>query len=173
MDINILKNLGLDSMMSQNDLEILNKALGSEKNKKGISPTERNNLISKLSSANTISEIPQKDMKDMNEDEKKIYREELKKKLKNKQNEKKMLRTNNLAKKSNHDGMINKLNEIIKNIPTEQTNNNVNSQNNLTNNNGLQENPLNKIDQLNNIPNQNHKNSNEENKLDELSDYLN
>jgi DNA repair protein RadC len=71
---------------------------------------DRNNLINKLSSINTVNNIPPtqiKDIKDMNEDEKKIYREELKKRLKNKNNEKKSLRTNPV-----NNNTFSKLNEL-------------------------------------------------------------
>lgn len=120
MDPNILKTLGLNSTMSPNDLELLSQILNSSGNKGKIpkmSPKDRNNLISKLSSSTTLNEEPQKELKDMNDDEKIKYRLELKKKLKNKQNEKKMLRTNNFGKNNlNSDGTMDKLKDMVKNI---------------------------------------------------------
>ena len=120
MDPNILKTLGLNSTMSPNDLELLSQILNSSGNKGKIpkmSPKDRNNLISKLSSSTTLNEEPQKELKDMNDDEKIKYRLELKKKLKNKLNEKKMLRTNNFGKNNlNSDGTMDKLKDMVKNI---------------------------------------------------------
>lgn len=126
MDPNLLKNLGLDGKMNQNDInllnQILNSTVGNNKTPK-MTVKDRNNLINKLSGSNTLSEIPDKDIKDMNDEEKKIYREELKKKLKNKQNEKKMLRTNNLSKdKTNYGSTLNKISNMMQNIDTNQFN---------------------------------------------------
>ena len=126
MDPNLLKNLGLDSSLNHNDMQLLNQILssmGPGGNKKALKMTvkEKNNLIAKLSSNNTLNDIPKKELKDMNEQEKKIYREELKKKLKNKQNELKMGRTSNLAKQKianepNFNEAIGKLSEMMKNV---------------------------------------------------------
>lgn len=126
MEPNLLKNLGLDSSLNQNDMQLLNQLLscmGPEGNKKApkMSAKDKNNLISKLSSNTTLNEIPKKELKDMNKQEKKIYREELKQKLKNKQNELKMGRTNNLAKHQMIDNVnfteaIGKLSEMMKDI---------------------------------------------------------
>ena len=105
MDANLLKSLGLDSSINANDLELFEQLLssfgsnGTNKLPK-ISAKQRNNLISKLSSNTTLNEIPKKDLKDMNEKEKEIYRKELKQRLKNKQNEKKMMRTSNIIKQN-------------------------------------------------------------------------
>lgn len=126
MDPNLLKNIGLDSSLNQNDMQLLNQILnsiGPGGNKKAPKMTvkDRNNLMAKLSSNNTLNEIPKKELKDMNEQEKKIYREELKKKLKNKQNELKMGRTSNLVKQKianepNFNEAIGKLSEMMKNV---------------------------------------------------------
>ena len=125
MDPNLLKNLNLNSSINQNDIQLLNQILGSI-GSCGKAPKmtakERNDLINKLSSNKTLNEVPKKELKDMNEKEKQIYRDELKQKLKNKQNEKKMLRTSNLVKKntlhsnSNYSDAIGKINEMMKNI---------------------------------------------------------
>jgi hypothetical protein len=127
MDANLLKNLGLDSSINQNDLQMLNQLLTSfggldGKNKQPkMTAKERNNLISKLSSNTTLNEIPKKELKDMNEQEKEQYRNELRQRLKNKQNEQKMLRTNNVIKKntqnnSNYSDAIVKITEMMKQI---------------------------------------------------------
>ena len=174
MDPNILKNLGLDSKMSPNDLNLINQILtstsGTNKSAK-MTAKDRNNLINKLSSTTTLSELPQKDLKDMNEEEKKIYREELKKKLKNKQNEKKMIRTNNIGKnKDNYNDVLGKLGEMMKNIPNDvlmqtqenkQTNNNLINSDQIINNqiNTDQSNKINNIDKINYIINKKYENT--------------
>lgn len=128
MDPNQLKNLGLDSSLNEKDLQLLSQILGSiSGNTKGpkISARERNNLLSKLTANKTIDNVPKKELKDMNEEEKKIYRQELKQKLKNKQNEKKMLRTTNFAKKNNskYTETVNKINEMMINTNLSESNN--------------------------------------------------
>ena len=131
MDPNLLKNLGLDSSLNQNDIQLLNQILssvgpGGNKKPPKMTAKDKNNLITKLSSNTTLNETPKKELKDMNEQEKKIYREEIKKKLKNKQNELKMGRTSNLAKQKianqpnfnqpNFNEAIGKLSEMMKNV---------------------------------------------------------
>lgn len=129
MDPNLLKNLGLDSSLNQNDMQLLNQILtsmgpGGNKKAPKMTAKDRNNLIAKLSSNETLSQIPKKELKDMNEQEKKIYREELKQKLKNKQNQLKMERTNNVNKNkminndNNYTNAIGKLTELMKNMDT-------------------------------------------------------
>ena len=209
MDPNLLKNLGLGNNleqfgnMNQVDLglinQILNSTMGNGKAPK-MTAKDKNNLINKLSSNTTLSEIPQKDLKDMNENEKKIYREELKKKLKNKQNEKKMLRTNNITKNKNkytNNDTLGKLSEMMKNIPTdlllnEIQNNNLSVNSNqddkkqtntisLTDSNNSNSNNSNDFDSINKINyiiNKNYEeneqdNSSLNNKTENLDDYLN
>jgi hypothetical protein len=186
MDSNILKTLGLDSKMSPNDLNLLNQILGSAMNgnkSQKISISEKNNLISKLSSATTLANLPQKEMKEMNEQEKKIYKEELKKRLKNKQSEKKMLRTNNIGKnKNNYNDTLNKLNDMMKNIPNdvlEQKNNDEQQNNDEQKNNDTKANTHVNIDQtnkINDIINKNYKNTDDldtSNQLENFDDYIN
>ena len=79
MDPKILNQLALNSGLNTNDLSLLNQIMNSSnlKNKMSkMSAKEKNNLINKLSSSNTLNSLPQKELKDMNENEKKIYREE-------------------------------------------------------------------------------------------------
>ena len=126
MDPNLLKNLGINTTLNQNDIQLLNQILssvgpGGNKKHPKMTAKDRNNLIAKLSSNTTLNEIPKKELKDMNEQEKNIYREEIKKKLKNKQNELKMGRTSNLAKQKianqpNFNEAIGKLSEMMKNV---------------------------------------------------------
>jgi hypothetical protein len=129
MDPNLLKNLGLDSSLTQNDIQLINQicsSMGPGGNNKPpkMSAKDRNNLMAKLSSNNTLKQIPQKELKDMNEEEKKIYREELKQKLKNKQNELKMRRTSNVSKQ-----------QILNNTNNTNNTNNLNNTNNTNNTN--------------------------------------
>ena len=127
MDPNLLKNLGLDDKINQNDInllnQILNSTIGNNKVPK-ITAKDRNNLINKLSASNTLSNVPEKELKDMNDEEKKIYREELKKKLKNKQNEKKMLRTNHIMN-NDYSNAIGKLSTMMNELNSVQQNTNI------------------------------------------------
>lgn len=194
MDPNILKNLGLDSSLNTNDLQLLQQILGSvgqgtNSKMPKMTAKERNNLISKLSSNTTLEETPKKELKDMNEQEKKIYREELKKKLKNKQNEKKMMRTSNLVKQNqiktdtNYSDAIGKISEMMKNIntPNEINNINTNSDTNTNTNSyiDIKQNLTNVKQEtiINNIINKTDENKTKvednENTIDDLSDYLN
>lgn len=190
MDPSLLKNIDLDSSLNQNDMQLLNQILssmGSGGNKKAPKMTakDRNNLIAKLSSNNTLNETPKKELKDMNEQEKKIYREELKKKLKNKQNELKMGRTSNLAKQKianepNFNEAIGKLSEMMKNMDPDaletlnsnQTNNE--PEQNTDNEPEQKTNILKQETLINNIINQTNKDKNSiVCEPDNLDDFLN
>jgi len=188
MDSNLLKNLGLDGKMNQNDInllnQILNSTVGNNKTPK-MTAKDRNNLINKLSGNSSLSNIPEKEIKDMNDEEKKIYREELKKKLKNKQNEKKMLRTNNLSKnKSVYNDAISKISDMMKNLPNDaltniNTNVNINESNiNESNMNQSESNKINNTDKINYIINKNYNDkvsetTNLDQQVEDLNDYLN
>lgn len=128
MDIKTLQNISLNNSMNSNDLNILSKLFdNSKKNNNKMSVKDKNNIINQLTSSSFLNELPQKDLKDMNEQEKKIYRDQLRLKLKNKQGQYKMLRTNNIAKNKNIPKDMNKLSDIIKNFPlTSDTNTNIN-----------------------------------------------
>lgn len=191
MDPNLLKNLGFDSSLNTNDIQLLQQILssvGQETNNKmpKMTAKERNNLIAKLSSNTTLQDTPKKELKDMNEHEKKIYREELKQKLKNKQNEKKMMRTSNLAKQNkikndaNYSSAIGKISEMMKNVDTNSLNNltnqldnnvNITEQINTNINTNIKQESI-----INNIINKTNKTDNKiinENNTDNLDDYLN
>ena len=142
MDPKIFKNLGLLSSLNQNDMQLFNQIFNSINNGENInnikiSAKEQNNLISKLTSNIAFNETPKKELKDMNEQEKKIYKEELRQKIKNKQNELKIGRTCNLAKQqmatnTNYSEAIGKLSEMMKNIdPTnlQSLNSNISNEN--------------------------------------------
>ena len=125
MNPEMLQNLGLEKNLSQNDLNMMNQLFNSINNNKPLkmSAGDRNRLVNKLtklsqpqvSDDNNLKN--QKDIKDMDEEERKIYKEELRKKLKNKINEKKNLR----CKSKNG----NKINEVI-NLPSSFANMNLN-----------------------------------------------
>lgn len=125
MNPEMLQNLGLEKNLSQNDLNMMNQLFNSINNNKPLkmSAGDRNRLVNKLSklSQPQVSDDNnlknQKDIKDMDEEERKIYKEELRKKLKNKINEKKNLR----CKSKNG----NKINEVI-NLPSSFANMNLN-----------------------------------------------
>ena len=87
-------NLNIDSLLSTGDMNKLVEMLGqnsvslgggNSKKKNKMTPQAKNFLLNQLSSHQKIQEI-QKPFKDMNENEKKVYREELKLRLHNKQN---------------------------------------------------------------------------------------
>lgn len=190
MDTSLLKNLGLDTSMNQNDIQLLGQILNTT-NSGGkapkISAKERNNLINKLSSNTTLNEQPKKELKNMNEQEKKIYREELRQKLKNKKNEKKMMRTSNLSKQnmiknnSNFSEAIEKMTEMIKNndpssatteqLSLEPTNGLAEFEKDLNNNDDATDNNIKQENIINNIINENNETVN--NETDNLNDYLN
>ncbi len=111
---------------------------------------------------------------------KKIYREELKQKLKNKQNELKAKRTNNLIKpkitnETNFNESIGKLTEIMKNIePVDLETLNLDLDLNSKNNTIEQQTDIIKEEILiNNISNQTNKTENLTIEQDNFDDYLN
>ena len=116
MDPKLLSSLNLGNNINSSDLENITKLLGSIGNGKKppkMTANDRNNLISKLSSLQTQTLPPQKSMKSMTEDEKKIYRQELVNKLKNKTNEKKMTRTSKVNQKNNIGSSMNNMQNSI------------------------------------------------------------
>jgi hypothetical protein len=112
-----LKNLDLTSTMKPEDVQYLSQLLSQThslgKNKKSkekpLTQQQRNALLAKLSSHQTIDESPKKIMSDMTEEEKKEYREELRKKLHQKQNVFKQQRTTKHTQKSNLDSTVKKI----------------------------------------------------------------
>ena len=95
-------NLNIDSLLSKDDMNRLVEMLGqnsvslgggNSKKKNKMTPQAKNFLLNQLSSHQKIQEV-QKTFKDMNEEEKKVYREELKSRLHSKQNMFKQNRTN-------------------------------------------------------------------------------
>ena len=96
------QNLNIDSLLSKSDMDKLIELLGQNSvslgggnsNKKNTMTTQaKNYLLNQLSSHQKIQEV-QKPFKDMNEEEKKSHREELKARLHDKQNMFKQKRIN-------------------------------------------------------------------------------
>jgi hypothetical protein len=87
MDPNILRQLGLNSDLSGNDTALLQKVFSGMNNGKKvkITPQERNQLMAQLTNQNSTQYVPTKEFKDMTPDEKKVHREILKKRLREKQ----------------------------------------------------------------------------------------
>lgn len=116
----------LDGMLSADDIKKLTELLGNNSvlldkgngigNKKGkknkkMTPQAKHNLLNQLSSSQTTHHKP---VEEMNADEKKAYREELKKRLHNKQDMFRQMRSNqNLLQKS-YDAKIKKSTELMK-----------------------------------------------------------
>lgn len=128
-------NLNIDSLLSKDDMNKLVELLGqnsvslgggNSKKKNKMTPQAKNFLLNQLSSHQKIQDV-QKPFKDMNEEEKKIYRDELKSRLHNKQNIFKQNRTNhNLlqktldAKLKKNSDAKNKTNETDETIETDE-----------------------------------------------------
>jgi hypothetical protein len=99
----------LTELLGSNSV-LLNNGKGKGKGKGKMTPQAKNQLLSQLSSHQKIQE-KQKDVKDMTEAEKKTYREELKKRLHNKQDMFKQMRTNQNLLQKNLDAKIKKSTE--------------------------------------------------------------
>ena len=131
-----LNNLNIDSLLSKSDMDKLVELLGqnsvslgggNSKKKNKMTPQAKNFLLNQLSSHQKIQEV-QTPFKDMKEEEKKTYREELKLRLRDKQNMLKQNRTNrsllqkkldtqtkknaNNVTKTNEINEINEINEV-------------------------------------------------------------
>jgi hypothetical protein len=114
-----LKNLNIDSMLSKNDMDKLIELLGqnsvslgggNSKKKNKMTPQAKNFLLNQLSSHQKIQEV-QKPLKDMNEQEKALYRQELKMRIQNKQNILKQNRTSHSVLKKSMDAKMKKTTE--------------------------------------------------------------
>ena len=124
------KNMA-EQLMANTDMKALSQILGNTKDiakkAKNMSAQERNALLASLSNqssmSNNQSQVPAKNMSDMTEEEKKIHREELRKRLRGKQNMLKHSRTPRAileqSLKSTVDKATEKLSEI-KNLPDNQ-----------------------------------------------------
>ncbi len=96
MDPTMLNQLGLNSSsLSGSDTVLLEKVFNNISNGKQVkmSPQERNYLMSKLANKNSNQYVPEKDFKDMTPEEKEDHRDMLRKKLREKQNGMKQVRT--------------------------------------------------------------------------------
>lgn len=117
------QNLNLNNVLSADDLKKLTEILGNNsvlldkgsgkskgKKKNKMTPQAKNQLLNQLSSHQQI-QLNQKSLKDMNEIEKTTYREELKKRLHNKQDMFKQMRSNQNLLQKNMDAKIKKTTE--------------------------------------------------------------
>ncbi len=89
MDPNILKQLGLNSDISPADAKVLQQLLSQMADKKGrvkMTPQERNQLLARLSNQSSQEYVQTKDVSEMNEEERKEYKEMLRKKMRQKIN---------------------------------------------------------------------------------------
>ena len=122
MDPNILKQLGLDSSLSGNDTLLLQKVFSgmTDGKKVKMTPQERNNLMSKLSNQNSNEYVPVKDIQEMTEDEKKVHKEILRKKLREKRNS--MAQTRTGGKQAQKSSMTS-LQDMLSKIDLNQLNN--------------------------------------------------
>ena len=155
-------NPNLNGMLSADEMKQLTELLGNNsvlldkgngKKKGKMTPQAKNQILNKLSSQQKSQET-QKPLKEMTEQEKKQYREELKKRLHNKQDMFKQMRSNqNLLQKS-LDTKIKKSTETMK---KEEVQNALQTAQPLPNNN---------IDNIN-------INNNIDNKEEELEDFIN
>ena len=123
-----------EQLMENTDMKALSQILGNTKDiakkAKNMTAQERNALLASLSNQSSISnnqsQVPAKNMSDMTEEEKKAHREELRKRLRGKQNMLKHSRTPRAileqSLKSTVDKATEKLSEI-KNLPDNSTDN--------------------------------------------------
>ena len=117
------QNLNIDSLLSKSDMDKLIELLGqnsvslgggNSKKKNTMTPQAKNYLLNQLSSHQKIQEV-QKPFKDMNAEEKKAHREELKARLHNKQNMFKQQRMNHTLLQKSMDAKIKKTTDSTKN----------------------------------------------------------
>lgn len=117
------QNLDIESLLSKTDMDNLIELLGqnsvslgggNKKKKNTMTPQAKNFLLNQLSSHQKIQEV-QKPFKDMDAEEKKTYRNELKERLHNKQNMFKQQRTNHNLLKKSMDAKIKKTTDDVKN----------------------------------------------------------
>jgi hypothetical protein len=117
------QNLDIESLLSKTDMDNLIELLGqnsvslgggNKKKKNTMTPQAKNYLLNQLSSHQKIQEV-QKPFKDMDLEEKKTYRNELKERLHNKQNMFKQQRTNHNLLKKSMDAKIKKTTDDVKN----------------------------------------------------------
>jgi hypothetical protein len=110
----------LNGMLSTDELKQLAELLGNNsmllgkggnKNKKISSVQTRNNLLNQMT---TQQVVPFKPVNEMNDEERQTYRDELKKRLRNKQTLKKQLRSNQSLLQKSFDSKIKQSTENMK-----------------------------------------------------------
>jgi transcription initiation factor TFIIIB Brf1 subunit/transcription initiation factor TFIIB len=124
MDPNMLNQLGLDAGNTELLQQLISKmANGNKKNIK-MTATERNNLLSQVANQNTKEYVPEKEFKDMNDEEKKIHRDILKNRLRGKQNSMKQLRNpKSSGQKKSVDDALSNINGLMQNLDLNQIQN--------------------------------------------------
>ena len=160
-------NMDIQDLLNLSKTEL--QQLASVISKKNIKMTqkEKNNLLSKISNSDNIKEDTSEISKNMNEmtpQEKIDYRNELKKKLKTKQNNMKNIRKPKYTIKDENKNMEDKLAESINRLSSE-----INTGNNT--NNIDKTNNINNTDN-NNISDINNNTSDIENTVENLDDYI-
>jgi len=130
MNFDLMKQLSVDSQVSNGDRQLLTKVITqfSSGTMPRVTPQERDRLMSILSKAggladNTEPVVKQKEMKDMTEEEKKVYKEELRRRLRNKQNMLKQSRTSKVILEKQYERENNKLQQSSQSSqqPSQQT----------------------------------------------------
>jgi hypothetical protein len=116
------ENLNMDSLFSKDDMNKIVELLGqnsvslgggNSKKKNQLTPQAKNFLLNQLAAHQKIEQV-QKPFKDMNEEEKKAYRAELKSRLHNKQTAFKQQRMNQTVLQKSLDAKIKKTTEKMK-----------------------------------------------------------
>ncbi len=134
MDPNILKQLGLNSNISPNDAKILQQLLSQMADKNGrvkMTPQERNQLMARLSNQSN-EYVATKDVSEMSEEERKVHREQLRKKLRNRLNGMEQMRAGPSAAggKKNLNSALSNINQMMSGLNTSGSNPNPNMDNN-------------------------------------------
>jgi hypothetical protein len=124
MDPNILKQLGLNSDISPADAKVLQQLLSQMADKKGkirMTPQERNQLLARLSNHSSQEYVQTKDVSEMNEQERKEYKEMLRKKMKDKINGMAQMRAGpSAAPKKNLNSALSNINQMMSGLNTSQ-----------------------------------------------------
>lgn len=139
MDPNILRQLGINSDISASDSKILQQLLSQMADKKGkikMTPQERNQLLSRLSNQSSQEFVQTKDVSEMNEEERKEYKEMLRKKMKQKLNGMSQTRAgpSAIGGKKNLNSALSNINQMMTGLDTNTDTNNTNP---IMNENGM------------------------------------
>lgn len=130
MDPNILKQLGINSDISPSDAKILQQVLSQMADKKGkirMTPQERNQLLARLSNQSSQEFVQTKDVSEMNEQERKEYKEMLRKKMRQKLNGMSQARhgPSAMGGKKNLNSAVSNINQMMSGLDTSDSTPNV------------------------------------------------